>query len=187
MFFLSANWYYPTIPCLGFAVNLKPYLFEPPTGICYRNHKPLAAFAIKVFCSYSCRSAYIEYNEPSICSMQWQVWLGMMTLWHANTFRIAGPLWEKTTSHWRIPFIKGQWCKALMFWLLAWACRWTDSQISGDLRRHDAHVKSSYCVCTIWSTSDKTELFSSYIDGLTQDCSNAIANALELLQSCAKP
>ena len=26
-----------------------------------------------------------------------------------------------------------------------------------------------------------------YIDGLTQDCSNSIANALELLQSCAKP
>ena len=26
-----------------------------------------------------------------------------------------------------------------------------------------------------------------YIDGLAQDCSNSIANALELLQSCAKP
>ena len=26
-----------------------------------------------------------------------------------------------------------------------------------------------------------------YIDGLVQDCSNSIANALELLQSCAKP
>ena len=26
-----------------------------------------------------------------------------------------------------------------------------------------------------------------YIDGLTQDCSNSIANALKLLQSCAKP
>ena len=25
------------------------------------------------------------------------------------------------------------------------------------------------------------------IDGLVQDCSNSIANALELLQSCAKP
>ena len=25
-----------------------------------------------------------------------------------------------------------------------------------------------------------------YIDGLTQDCSNSIANALELLPSCAK-
>ena len=26
-----------------------------------------------------------------------------------------------------------------------------------------------------------------YVDGLAQDCSNSIANALELLQSCAKP
>ena len=26
-----------------------------------------------------------------------------------------------------------------------------------------------------------------YIDGLVHDCSNAIANALELLQSCTKP
>ena len=26
-----------------------------------------------------------------------------------------------------------------------------------------------------------------YIDGLVQDCSNSIAKALELLQSCAKP
>ena len=27
----------------------------------------------------------------------------------------------------------------------------------------------------------------SNIDGLVQDCSNSIANALELLQSCTKP
>ena len=26
-----------------------------------------------------------------------------------------------------------------------------------------------------------------YLDGLVQDCSNSIANALELLQSCTKP
>ena len=26
-----------------------------------------------------------------------------------------------------------------------------------------------------------------YIDGLAQDCSNSIANAMELLQSCIKP
>ena len=26
-----------------------------------------------------------------------------------------------------------------------------------------------------------------YFDGLVQDCSNSIANALELLQSCTKP
>ena len=28
---------------------------------------------------------------------------------------------------------------------------------------------------------------SSHIHGLAQDCSNSIANALELLQSCTKP
>ena len=30
-------------------------------------------------------------------------------------------------------------------------------------------------------------LCNEYIDGLVQDCSNSIANALELLQSCTKP
>ena len=30
-------------------------------------------------------------------------------------------------------------------------------------------------------------LFRFYIDGLVQDCSNSIANALELLESCTKP
>ena len=29
--------------------------------------------------------------------------------------------------------------------------------------------------------------YKKYIDGLVQDCSNSIANALELLQSCTKP
>ena len=29
--------------------------------------------------------------------------------------------------------------------------------------------------------------FSLYIDGLVQDCSNSIANALELLQACTEP
>ena len=31
------------------------------------------------------------------------------------------------------------------------------------------------------------EFTDTYSDGLAQDCSNSIANALELLQSCAKP
>ena len=31
------------------------------------------------------------------------------------------------------------------------------------------------------------DLYHLHIDGLVQDCSNSIANALELLQSCAKP
>ena len=40
----------------------------------------------------------------------------------------------------------------------------------------------------ILSCYDKTEpLTYAYIDGLVQDCSNSISNALELLQSCTKP
>ena len=34
---------------------------------------------------------------------------------------------------------------------------------------------------SIWDTVEV------YINGLVQDCSNSIANALELLQSCTKP
>ena len=32
-----------------------------------------------------------------------------------------------------------------------------------------------------------TCMYNAYIDGLVQDCSNSIANALELLQACTKP
>ena len=32
-----------------------------------------------------------------------------------------------------------------------------------------------------------THIYEVHIDGLVQDCSNSIANALELLQSCTKP
>ena len=32
-----------------------------------------------------------------------------------------------------------------------------------------------------------TQFTNAYIDGLLQDCSNSIANAMELLQSCTKP
>ena len=34
---------------------------------------------------------------------------------------------------------------------------------------------------------DTLATFYGQIDGLAQDCSNSIANALELLQSCTKP
>ena len=30
-------------------------------------------------------------------------------------------------------------------------------------------------------------IYRSYLDGVVQDCSNSIANAMELLQSCTKP
>ena len=37
----------------------------------------------------------------------------------------------------------------------------------------------------IYEKCQKLEIYD--IDGLVQDCSNSIANALELLQSCTKP
>ena len=36
-------------------------------------------------------------------------------------------------------------------------------------------------------TEPLVTILMTYIDGLVQDCSNSIANALELLQSCTKP
>ena len=48
----------------------------------------------------------------------------------------------------------------------------------------------------VFSPNENTYIFidfyengcqSCYIDGVAQDCSNSIANALELLQSCAEP
>ena len=39
----------------------------------------------------------------------------------------------------------------------------------------------------VFEGSINIKLWLDYIDGFVQDCSNSIANALELLQSCAKP
>ena len=40
---------------------------------------------------------------------------------------------------------------------------------------------AQFCCLSYWQN------MAEYIDGLVQDCSNSIANALELLQSCTKP
>ena len=37
------------------------------------------------------------------------------------------------------------------------------------------------------SQKEKGGFIEGHVDGLTQDCSNSIANALELLQSCTRP
>ena len=47
----------------------------------------------------------------------------------------------------------------------------------------DRKIFKSICLKQIF---DIMELLV-YFDGLVQDCSNSIANALELLQSCTKP
>ena len=38
-----------------------------------------------------------------------------------------------------------------------------------------------------WNRALASKIELNHIDGLVQDCSNSIANALELLQSCTKP
>ena len=49
---------------------------------------------------------------------------------------------------------------------------------------------SSWTICLNW-TNDACFIYNinvwKHVDGLTQDCSNSIGNALELLQSCTKP
>ena len=81
---------------------------------------------------------------------------------------------------------KGQWRRALMFSLIcAWINRWINNPEAGNLRRHRAHHDVTVMhFRTIWSL---LALYHNYIDGLAQDCSNSIANALELLKSCTKP
>ena len=51
-----------------------------------------------------------------------------------------------------------------------------DTEPNGRPRRADKGLSVGFRVLGFW-----------HIDGLAQDCSNSIANALELLQYCAKP
>ena len=51
------------------------------------------------------------------------------------------------------------------------------------LTSHDKKIGQRLCLLLAW----KNILYIVYIDGLVQDCSNSIANALDLLQSCIKP
>ena len=103
-----------------------------------------------------------------------------------------------------------------VFLLLSKASYQTNSLGACDLRRHDSHVTTLYCfvasirLCGIYwmyafqryvgDALFSVERFSwalfcvmhceilwSYVDGLVQDCSNSIALAMELLQSCTKP
>ena len=54
--------------------------------------------------------------------------------------------------------------------------------------RYVAHVKATHIQIISLTRLPKLCIFKrDYIDGLAQDCSNYIANALELLQSCTKP
>ena len=41
-------------------------------------------------------------SKRSLCRLRNSIM--MMMLWHENTFRIIGHLWQKSTGHWWIPF-----------------------------------------------------------------------------------
>ena len=61
----------------------------------------------------------------------------------------------------------------------------------GLVHRHDPHMitimlQMSWCT-TVLSNQQAQCWLHRHIDGSVQDCSNSIANALELLQSCTKP
>ena len=102
------------------------------------------------------------------------------------------------------------------FFICTWINGWVNNREAVDLRRNRAHYNVTViCLlcfglfdnvcCFLWWISvtwffDMFCLFPWHrdnlrpnrlnlndIDGLVQDCSNSIANALELLQSCTKP
>ena len=66
-----------------------------------------------------------------------------------------------------------------MIQVMAWCCQ----AASHYLRQYWPRSMSPYGVTSPQSVEGKCL----NIDGLVQDCSNSIANALELLQSCTKP
>ena len=93
---------------------------------------------------------------------------------------------------------KGQWRGALMFSLIyAWINDWVNNREAGDLRRQHGHydVIVMFLVIVLWVFRENRwlngtipqRMIMKRIDGLVQDYSNSIANALELLQSCTKP
>ena len=75
------------------------------------------------------------------------------------------------------------WRGALMFSLVcAWVNGWANNQDADVLRRHH----TSYDV-TVMNVECDLLGFHHNVDSLMQDCSNSIANALELLQFSTKP
>ena len=65
---------------------------------------------------------------------------------------------------------------------------WKELNIDGYTWLHSTQTKRVYHCCFFKVTLQCFEwVFMYRIDGFVQDCSNSVANALELLQSCAKP
>ena len=57
---------------------------------------------------------------------------------------------------------------------------WVNNCETGDLRRHCTHCNGKFHMPFL-------AIYDYYIDGLSQDCSISIANAMEILQSYTKP
>ena len=66
-------------------------------------------------------------------------WCWSMTIsWHKNTFLITGPLCGETTGHLWIFLLKGQ----------SFVNYWTNSWLANDLRCHETHMTSQWCLST---------------------------------------
>ena len=68
-------------------------------------------------------------------------------------------------------------CSPILHVILLFAYNFSQIRISGDRKSID----------NVFSSVSNSNLGKIYINGSVQDCSNSSANALELLQSCAKP
>ena len=78
-------------------------------------------------------------------------------------------------------------CWNIVNWTPRNKLQWNINENSNIFIQNNA-FENAVCKMTAilsWPQCDNT--FMAYVDGLVQDCSNSIANALELLQSCTKP
>ena len=105
--------------------------------------------------------------------------LAMMTSWRGNAIHITGPLCRES--------IGGLWIYSRASSLTTGApdmCVWKD--VPPQIVLCSLKLPFRRCIRSTLQIVGCTVVVS-YIDGLVQDCSNSIANALELLQSCTKP
>ena len=108
------------------------------------------------------RNDEIKMFNPSYCISQ--------IVWHGGTNIKNG--WLMAWS------LKDMFTRLYAYMLVNWVIAGTDTGILPDGTKHYLNWCGSIMDEVAWH---------SYSDGLVQDCSNPIANALELLQSCTKP
>ena len=137
----------------------------------------------------------------SYCVLSWfdaeQFPMSMMTSPNGNIFRVTGHFCgEFNGPRWI------QWRGALMFSLICvWINGWVNNREAGDLRRYRAHYDVIVMLHGYGLLHRRGEMkqrrriqvkkshdsVAKNGYGLLQVCSNSIANALELLQSCTEP